>query len=195
MVWFGLRFSAAFSALALLWPVVEGPFTELYRNLGSALLPAASAAHLTLSVQPPAAAHAPGYSLLLSAHAQHALEALSMPIDLRSLAYLPTAALIALALATPLWQRGRAALCLLCALIVLQVFIAASIAAPLVLFFANPEPLPLLTLSPWAELILNVAYRSLVAPPGMTYAIPAAIWLGALYLWPRAPVQVIFDPR
>jgi len=47
-------------------------------------------------------------------------------------------------------------------------------------FFANPAPLQLVSLSYPHALWLSISHLSLVAPPGMTYVVPAAVWLGVL---------------
>ena len=42
----------------------------------------------------------------------------------------------------------------------------------------------LFRLSPWVSQGLDVAYRSLVAPPGMAFAVPGLLWLTLLWLIP-----------
>jgi hypothetical protein len=111
--------------------------------------------------------------------------AVRVPIDLRTLAYIPTAAFVALCIAAPIWQGARGAIILLVGLGALQIFLALSIAVPLVLFFANPAPLHLVDLSPAAHRALDVLYRALVAPPGMAFAIPGLLWLVLVWLVPR----------
>jgi hypothetical protein len=109
------------------------------------------------------------------------------PIDLRSLAYVPTVVFVALSVAAPIWQTARGVWVLVGGLALLEALIAATIAAPLCLLFAEPGPMQLLTLAPPATWALHVFYRSFVAPPGMAFAIPALLWLGMLWLVPAFP--------
>jgi hypothetical protein len=108
-----------------------------------------------------------------------------VPIDLRTLAYLPTAVFVSLCIAAPIWNEIRGAIVLLSGLCALQAFLVGSIAVPLLLFLANPTPMHLVELGPVSYRILDVLYRSLVAPPGMAFVVPGGIWLLALWLVPK----------
>jgi hypothetical protein len=72
-------------------------------------------------------------------------------------------------------------------LTLLHGFLLISIANPILLFFANPLPMKLVELSVPLQWLLNVFYRSLVAPPSMTYAVPALVWLLMLWVVPSMP--------
>ena len=69
-------------------------------------------------------------------------QALQIPVELRTLAFIPTACSLALVLAD-VWRRptGRAALELAFNALLLHVFLLASLLVPLCLFFAEPEPI------------------------------------------------------
>jgi hypothetical protein len=112
---------------------------------------------------------------------------LKVPIDLRTLAYLPTAVFVALAIASPIWERARGAVILVAGLVALQAFLLLSIAAPLLLFFADPVPMHLVELGSASRVILNVFYRTLVAPPGMAFAVPGFLWLVLMWVVPARP--------
>jgi hypothetical protein len=127
------------------------------------------------------------FSIELRAKNARTRSPIRVPIDLRTLAYIPTAVFVALSIAAPIWQGARGAIVLIGGLAVLQVFLALSIAAPLVLFFANPAPMHLVDLSPTWHRILDILYRALVAPPGMAFAIPGILWLLMIWLVPARP--------
>lgn len=58
----------------------------------------------------------------------------------------------------------------------LQLFLLVSLIVPLLLLFAAPQPLHLIELDAPVHWVLTLFYRSLVAPPGMIYAIPFLWW-------------------
>jgi len=119
--------------------------------------------------------------------------ALSIPIDLRTLTYVPTAVFVALCVDSPMWRGKRGVIVLLVGLFALHVFFVASIAAPLVLFFANPLPMHLVELRPVSHRLLDVFYRTLVAPLGMAFIVPGALWLVLLWLVLGGDVRVSAD--
>jgi hypothetical protein len=159
--------------------------------LGNALKPESSQAILELSVPSFDPHAAESFALLFSARKLASSVNVNVPIDLRNLAYLPTACCIALALATPL-KRGF--WLLPAALLILHVFLVASLATPLVLFFAEQAPLHLIDLTPLTHAILDVLYRALVAPPGMAYAIPGILWVALLWVSEATKAPVAARP-
>jgi hypothetical protein len=114
---------------------------------------------VTLHVVPPASA-------------QH----IAIPIDIRSLLFLPTAAFIALAIAAPL-PSLRAHLKLIgLGLLILEPLLVLLIALPLLSFLGGNGPVQVFTLSRPTHVVLQILYRALVAPPGMAYALPLFLW-------------------
>jgi hypothetical protein len=176
------RFVCALFLLLSAWPYVARPYGACLATLGNALKPGRAQAVLEFSVPTFEPHAAESFALMFSARQLSASTVISVPIDLRNLAYLPTACLLALALATPLWRIRRGLLLLAAALVLLHIFLVASLAMPLVLLFAGPRPLHLIDLSPLLHAALDVLYRALVAPPGMAYAIPGLLWLGLISL-------------
>jgi hypothetical protein len=168
--------------LMSLWPYAAEPYAHGLARVGNALKPDSSQASLELSVPSFDPNAAESFALLFSAHKHVSSVNLSVPIDLRNLAYLPSACAIALAFATPLWRVRRGLWLLGAALALLQVFVVASLATPLVLLLAEQAPLHLIDLTPLAHASLDVLYRALVAPPGMAYAIPGLLWVALLWL-------------
>lgn len=128
------------------------------------------------------------FSVELLAEKPETGDRLKIPIDLRTLAYIPTAVFVALAIASPIWEGTRGAVILIAGLAALQAFLLLSIAAPLLLFFADPMPMHLVELGSASRVILNVFYRTLVAPPGMAFAIPGFLWLVLMWVVPARPL-------
>ena len=62
-------------------------------------------------------------------------------------------------------------------LCLLHAILLVSILGPLALFFSDPQPMQLWTLSNFVSWPLTVFYRSFVAPPGMIYVVPFGLWL------------------
>jgi len=175
------RFACALYLLLTVWPYAAEPYAHALASLGNALKPESSRASLHFSVPSFDRAAAESFALLFSARKHATPVNISIPIDVRNLAYLPTACLIALAFATPLWRVRRGLLLLPAALTLLHVFLAASLATPIVLLFAEQAPLHLIDLTPLSHATLDVLYRALVAPPGMAYAIPGLLWVSMLW--------------
>lgn len=110
---------------------------------------------------------------------------LTVPIDLRSLAFLPSAAFIALGIAVPL-RSVRAHLSLLgLGLLILEPLLLGLVALPLLSFLGGTGPVQAFTLSRATHVLLQVLYRALVTPPGMAYAIPFFLWWGLVALLGR----------
>lgn len=172
------RLACALYVLLLCWPYVAEAYAHCLAALGNALKPESTRAVLRLSVPSFDPQAAESFALMFSARARSAGVNINVPIDVRNLAYLPTACLIALASATPLRRSLRL---LPAALVLLHMFLVASLATPLVLLFAEQAPLHLIDLTPVAHATLDVLYRALVAPPGMAYAIPGLLWVALLW--------------
>jgi len=104
------------------------------------------------------------------------LPRLSVPIDLRTLVYLPSAAFVALGIAAPL-SSVRAHLRLLAlGLLILEPLLLLLVALPLLSFLGGTGPVQAFELSRATHVVLQVLYRALVAPLGMAYAVPLFIW-------------------
>jgi hypothetical protein len=102
--------------------------------------------------------------------------AISVPIDLRLLTFLPTACFVALAVATPLPTRHQSLRLLATGLAILQPLLWALSAIPIVSFLGGTGPVRVFELGVATHVVLQTAYRALVASPGMTYVIPLFLW-------------------
>jgi hypothetical protein len=111
-----------------------------------------------------------------------------VPIDLRSLLFLPLAAFIGLALAAPLGSARRNARVLGQGLLILVPALLVLTALPLLSFLGGTGPVLVFRLAPALHLVLQTVYRALVAPPGMMYALPLLLWWALVArLEPREP--------
>jgi hypothetical protein len=99
-----------------------------------------------------------------------------VPFDLRVLGYLPTITFIALAVAVPLPTRRHNAKLLLVGLPLLELLLLSLMAAPMLSFLGGTGPVAAFQLSPLVHAPLQIVYRALVVPPGMTFAVPLALW-------------------
>ncbi len=99
-----------------------------------------------------------------------------MPIDLRSLVFLPTAAFIALSIAVSLESVREHLLLLGVGLLILEPLLLALVTLPLLSFLGGTGPIRVFTLSRPVHAVLQILYRALVAPPGMAYAVPLLLW-------------------
>jgi hypothetical protein len=136
--------------------------------------PFAQGVRLRLLAPPELLAQHPWQATLFAERAGTVLQA--MPIDLRSLCYLPCAAFVALSVATPLGNWRRNAKLLGIGLPILHTFLMALLTTPLLSFFGGTGPLQLFRLAPATHVVLQILYRALVAPPGMAFALPLLLW-------------------
>jgi hypothetical protein len=102
--------------------------------------------------------------------------AVLVPIDVRSLLYLPTAAFFALAIAVRLrspWEHLRL---IVIGLLLLEPLLLLLVSLPLLSFLGGTGPIQAFTLSRSTHVVLQILYRALVVPPGMAYAVPLFLW-------------------
>ena len=100
----------------------------------------------------------------------------AMPIDLRVLLFLPTAAFIALAAATPLASWKQNAKLLGIGLPILELLLVGLVLTPILSFLGGTGPIRAFELSRGTHTLLQIVYRALVAPPGMAFALPLLLW-------------------
>jgi len=105
-----------------------------------------------------------------------------VPMDLRVLMFLPTAAFIALAVAVPLGSLRRHVLVLAVGLPLLELLLVALLAAPMLSFLGGTGPVQAIQLGRATHTLLQIVYRAFVVPPGMTFAVPLLLW-DALATW------------
>jgi hypothetical protein len=99
-----------------------------------------------------------------------------VPIDLRTLLFLPIAAFIALAIAVPLDSARSNARVLGLGLLILEPALLLLTALPLFSFLGGDGPARAFRLPLAVRVVVQIVYRALVAPPGMMYALPLLLW-------------------
>ena len=102
--------------------------------------------------------------------------AVLVPIDVRSLLYLPTAAFLALAIAVHLRSSREHVELIVIGLLVLEPLLVLLVSLPLLSFLGGTGPIQAFALSRSTHVLLQILYRALVVPPGMAYAVPLFLW-------------------
>lgn len=178
---FGFAFLCVFGGLSLPFPGLGRAYVGAHAALGNALLPSSltsgvQLAFRTMSEVNPADASAGAWSLTLLVVPVAPAGPLQMPMDLRTLVYLPTACFVALALATPVASVRRKLAVLGAGVSILQPLLWLLLALPVVSFLGGTGPVRAFSLGLGAHTVLQVLYRALVASPGMAYVIPLLLW-------------------
>jgi hypothetical protein len=177
---FLVAFACVFGGLALLHGI--GPtYTRAHVALGNALVGGQLASGTTLQFRAPNE-----YLAVDPWHAKLRVDPLpperplEVPIDVRSLLFLPNAAFLGLAIAAPL-RSVRAHLQLIAlGLLILEPLLLFLVATPLLSFLGGTGPVHAFTLSRPTHVLLQILYRALVSPPGMAFALPLLVWWGLL---------------
>jgi hypothetical protein len=177
---FVFAFVAIFAGLALPSPGLGPLHSRAYAALGEWLVGGtrfASGVRLLVDATP-ASLTAHPFQATLHVLPSDATGAVTVPIDLRTLAYLPTAAFIALALSTPTgsWKKNARLLAVGLTLLVPLLFLL--IVTPILSFLGGTGPIQAFALGRATHVVLQLVYRALVVPPGMAYAIPLLVWWG-----------------
>jgi hypothetical protein len=177
---FLFAFGCVFGGLALPSPGIGPAYARAHAIVGNALLEdRVFERGVTLRLITPCAgaelADHP-WQVTMEVRGPLQLAPVLVPIDLRTLLFLPVAAFIALALAVPLGSARRNARVLGIGLLILEPALLILTALPLVSFLGGSGPVQAFQLSLGLHLALQTIYRALVAPPGMTYALPLLLW-------------------
>jgi hypothetical protein len=175
---FLFAFACVFGGLALPLPGVAPAFVRAHAALGNELVEGAMFERgVALHFDAPGdeAAKRP-WQLTLRISDPGRSEPVLVPIDLRTLLFLPLAAFIGLALATPLHSAWRNVRVLGLGLLILEPTLLVLTALPVLSFLGGTGPVQAFRLAPATNVVLQILYRALVAPPGMTYALPLFLW-------------------
>lgn len=177
---FLFAFSCVFAGLALPSPGAGPIFTRTHAALGNALVRGASferGVQLNFEVRDVDAATHP-WQLTLRVSDPARVEPVWVPIDLRTLLFLPFAAFVALSLAVPLGSAKQNALLLGRGLLIFIPALWLLTALPLLSFLGGTGPVRAFRLAPLLHALFQTIYRAVVAPPGMMYALPLLLWWG-----------------
>jgi hypothetical protein len=181
-----LRFVFIASLLVFPWPFTGRAYGRLVAAVASSVL--AGLVDDSVAWQPGSCVGgevAPHDSWQLPVRAQDRVsgQVVVAALDLRRSGYLAGALLVALALATSLsWSRRWLLVASGCALAALLPLL------PLLSLFSGHLPIVAFPLGPVERQVADHAYRSLVAPPGMAYAVPGLLWLLLVWLSDRQSV-------
>jgi hypothetical protein len=176
---FLFAFCCVFCGLALPSPGLGPAYTRAHAALGNALFENATFERgVTLHFDAPDAelAEHPWQLTLQVRDPARAQRPVLVPIDLRTLSFLPIAAFIGLALAAPLGAARRNARVLGQGLAILIPALLLLTALPLLSFLGGTGPVRAFQLAPFWHVLFQTVYRALVAPPGMMYALPLLLW-------------------
>jgi hypothetical protein len=176
---FVFAFACVFGGLALPSPGIGPAYTRAHAALGNALVSGASFERgVTLhfdAADADLAAH-PWQLTLQVRDPQRIEQAVLVPMDLRTLLYLPLVAFVGLALAAPLGSAWRNARVLGQGVLILTPTLLGLLALPLLSFLGGTGPVRAFRLAPFLHVLFQTVYRALVAPPGMMYALPLLLW-------------------
>ena len=190
---FGFAFLCVFGGLSLPFAALARTYVQAHVALGNALLPSSLDSGVQLafrSTKGSVAAELWSLTLLVTPLAP-ALP-IQMPMDLRTLIYLPTACFVALVLATPAASYRRKLTLLGVGLAILQPLLWVLLALPVLSFLGGTGPVRAFTLGLGTQTVLQILYRALVASPGMAYVIPLLLWwaLGGRAILPKTEHSV-----
>lgn len=178
---FALAFVCVFGGLSLPLPGLARVYVRVHAALGGLLLPEALASRVKLAfITTPELARAYPWSLVLQALPRAPQAAVSVPIDLRTLVYLPSACFVALAVATPLASRRQNLKLLGVGLSLLTPLLVGLVTLPVLSFFGGTGPVRAFELGVATHTVLQVLYRALVASPSMAYVLPLLLWWALL---------------
>lgn len=190
---FAFAFVCVFAGLSLPGRGVGPYYARVHAALGSALVEGRefdSGVKLRFEAEPAELAEHPWQATLVIQPPAPRQE-VRMPIELRSLLFLPLAAFIALGAAVPLGSARRNLRLLLIGAPLLELVLLLLTALPIVSFLGGTGPIEVFTLSAPVHALLQIPYRALVAPPGMAYAVPLLLWwVLVVRLRPEKPSSV-----
>lgn len=174
-------FVCIFGGLSLPLPGLPMLYTATHQALGNVILPGTLDSGVDLAFgTPDVSLGQDAWSLTLFVRPPAPRQPINMPVDLRTLLYLPEACFAALALATPLRSKRQNLTLLRQGLVILHPLLLVLITLPIVSFLGGTGPVQAFELGRWVHTLLQIAYRALVASPGMAYAIPLFLWWALL---------------
>lgn len=169
--WFALRLLILYALLIAPWPGLKAGYGAVFRGAANSVLTGLDL-HRSVELRAPAEPHA-AWDVEMHFQEVRTQRRGHVEYSSRAWGYLPTAAVIALTLATPLtWPRRRRAVA--SGLVLVHVFIAARVAAAVVyaLYVGHG-----VGLSDFTVRAAQVVLLSLSSSPVTTYAAAVVIWL------------------
>ena len=177
-VWqFLFVFACIFGGLALPSPRVAQLYVSAHAALGNALLrDAAFERGIRLGFDANARSPERSWELTLRIQDPARADLVSVPIDLRTLLFLPLITFVGLCCATRFASAWSNVRLLALGLLILQPTLWLLTSLPLLSFLGGTGPVRAFNLSRLSHVVLQTLYRSMVVPPGMTYALPLLLW-------------------
>jgi hypothetical protein len=165
-----LRILLVLLLLHVPWPGLGQLFGSYFSQVTPALLDVWSAPLLKLELSSSASSGA-DWSVLFDASDKSTGKRVQATIDIRRSAWLPLATFLALICGFSVSRPKRRALVAAGGLLVLH----GMWLLPFLAFFGGPDP-HFFLLGPTLHTAVVIAYRALISPPGMVYAVPAVLW-------------------
>jgi hypothetical protein len=171
-----VRFFVVFVLLVVPWPhlgrIVSGLFIEGASAIAAPVLSTADAA-VGFAAAPVEATEGDWDAVIFVKNIPSGNVRDAASIDVRRVWYLPTIVFVALSIALRFWSTKRLAIAFVVGLFALPMLSL----LPILSFLTQNR-----AIHPGAapQALLDIAYRALVAPLGMAYAVPAFLWLGLM---------------
>ncbi|MHC4092767.1 MAG: hypothetical protein ACYSVY_21255 [Planctomycetota bacterium] len=168
-----------YAVLMVPWPGLAGAYATVFRAAGE-LLFGSIGSQGWASLEPMVADEGTEDTAINLTHARVPGRAGQITISSRYTGYVPTAAVVALVLATPLdWRRkGRA---LLWSLVLVHVFIALRLGLPIYRGFCLDDEFRQFALSPLQLKVLEQTIAALLRAPASLFVVPIFIWIAATF--------------
>jgi hypothetical protein len=170
--WLELAFGFAciFGGLSLFGRGLGRLYVSLHAWLGGALLPSSLESGVELAFRT-GSIQSDLWSLPLWVMPPSPQSPFTIPIETRTLLFLPTACFIALAVATPLgnWRRNLRLLSV--GLLLLEPLLVGLAALPILSFLGGTGPVRAFDLGIASHTVIQI-----LVPPGMAFAIPLLLW-------------------
>ena len=180
---FALRLLLVYGLLIIPWPGLKSGYGSLFRTSGNGLLHAFGFRGI-VELRPPAEEHA-AWDIEMHMKNLKTRERWHVEYSSRGWGYLPTAAIVALILATPLaWSRRWIALA--AGLVLVHLFIATRIAAVILygMYYGGA-----IKLSEMQAKAAEVVLHGFANSPVTTFVVPVVIWL--LVTFRRSDLEAI----
>lgn len=176
-----LGFLCAFAGVFAGFALMHGPgpyYSKVHAALGNAIVgQSALASGVTLHFEASDAELAKEpWRVTLHVDPPGPRPAVLVPIDVRTLLYLPTAAFLALAVAVRLRSPREHLQLIAIGLLILEPLLVLLVSLPLLSFLGGTGPIQAFMLNRPTHVLLQILYRALVVPPGMAYAVPLFLW-------------------
>jgi hypothetical protein len=187
---FPVRSLLILTLLLLPWPGVARAFAATTADVNQAVLGNDSSLRQISFRLPRPNESANSWEVLAIARERDSTRQVGTAIDVRRAGYLQDATFVALTLATRLRRRTK--------VLILAIGLGALQLVPLLpalAFFSRVDAgVQVFALSSLSQWLVEIAYRSLIAAPGMAYALGGLLWLLLVRLFAREALWTTDEP-